>query len=113
MKMFNHDNADKSRKEIQVVFFDVFGIFMLQYSSLTGIILNILSVVITVIIFIVDIRISSRREKASWKNAVKIIAIFFFGVFLIGSILAVAFSALVAFLLALAGLDMSWFASSP
>ena len=98
---------------IQVVFFDVFGLFMLQYSSLTGIILNILSVVITLIIFIVDIRISLRREKASWKDAVKIIAIFFFGVSLIGSILAVAFSALVAFLLALGGLDMSWFASSP
>ena len=95
----------------QVVFFDVFGLFMLQYSSLTGVILNIISVAITIIISIVDIRISLRREKASSKDAVKIIAIFFFGVFFIGSILALAFSVLVAYLLARVGRDMSWFAS--
>ena len=101
-----------TRVDIQVVFFDVFGLFMLQYSSLTGVILNILSVTITLIISIVDIRISLRREKASCKDAVKIIGIFFFGVFFIGSILALAFSVLVAYLLALVGRDMSWFASA-
>ena len=101
-----------TRSDIQVVFFDVFGLFMLQYSSLTGVILNILSVTITLIISIVDIRISLRREKASCKDAVKILAIFFFGVFFIGSILALAFSVLVAYLLALVGRDMSWFASA-
>ena len=101
-----------TRVDIQVVFFDVFGLFMLQYSSLTGVILNILSVAITLIISIVDIRISLRREEASCKDAVKIIFIFMVGVFLIGSILALAFSALVAYLLALLGRDMSWFASA-
>ena len=101
-----------TRVDFQVVFFDVFGLFMLQYSSLTGVILNILSVAITIIISIVDIRINLRREKASCKDAVKIIAIFFFGVFLIGSILALAFSVLVAYMLARVGRDMSWFASA-
>ena len=109
MKMFNHDNDDRSRIDIQVVFFDVFGLFMLQYSSLTGVLLNVLSAVVTIIISSVDIWISFRREKVHWKNAFKIIAIFLFGVFLVGSILALAFSALVAYLLALVGRDMSWF----
>ena len=109
MKMFNYDNEDKSRIDIQVVFFDVFGLFMLQYSSLTGVLLNVLSAVVTIIISSVDIWISFRREKVHWKNAFKIIAIFLFGVFLVGSILALAFSALVAYLLALVGRDMSWF----
>ena len=108
MKMFNHDSDDKSRIDIQVVFFDVFGLFMLQYSSLTGVLLNVVAVV-TIIISSVDIWISFRREKVHWKNAFKIIAIFLFAVFLVGSILALAFSALVAYLLALVGRDMSWF----
>ena len=94
-----------------MVFFDVFGLFMLQYSSLTGVLLNILSVVVTLVTSIADIKISLRREEASCKDAVKIIFIFMFGVFLIGSVLALAFSALVAYLLALLGRDMSWFAS--
>ena len=100
-----------TRVHIQVVFFDVFGLFMLQYSSLTGVLLNILSVVVTLGTSIADIRISLRREEASCKDAVKIIFIFLFGVFLIGSVLALAFSALVAYLLALLARDMSWFAS--
>ena len=100
-----------TRVHIQVVFFDVFGLFMLQYSSLTGVLLNILSVVVTLVTSIADIKISLRREEASCKDAVKIIFIFLVGNFLIGSILALAFSALVAYLLALLARDMSWFAS--
>ena len=98
-----------SRVNIQVVFFDVFGIFMLQYSSSTGALLNVLSVVVTLTISSVDIWMSFRREQADWKDAVKIIVIFVFGVFLVGSILALAFSVLVAWMLALLGRDMSWF----
>ena len=93
-----------------MVFFDVLGIFMLQYSSLTGIVLNSLSVVVVLVVFIVDIRTSLAREKATKKTDVlKILVIFMLGNFLVGSLLAVAFSALVAYLLALAGCDMSWF----
>ena len=92
-----------------MVFFDVLGIFMLQYSSLTGIILNSLSVVVVLVVFIVDIRTSLAREKAIKTDVLKILVIFMLGNFLVGSLLAVAFSALVAYLLALAGCDMSWF----
>ena len=95
-----------------MVFFDVFGIFMLQYSSSMGILLNVLSIVVTLAISGLDIWISFRREQVHWKDAVKIIVIFVFGVFLVGTILALAFSALVAYLLALVGRDMSWFASA-
>jgi len=95
----------------EVVFFDVFGLFMLRYSSLTGVLLNLLSVVVTLIISSVDIWISFRREQTPGKDAVKLIAIFVFGVFLLGVNLALAFSALVAYLLALLGCDMSWFSS--
>ena len=82
---------------------------MLQYSSLTGIILNSLSVVVVLVVFIVDIRTSLAREKATEKDVFKILVNFMLGNFLVGSLLAVAFSALVAHLLALAGCDMSWF----
>ena len=93
-----------------MVFFDVLGIFMLQYSSLTGIVLNSLSVVVVLVVFIVDIRTSLAREKATKKTDVlKILVIFMLGIFLVGSLLAVAFSGLVAYLLALAGCDMSWY----
>ena len=92
-----------------MVFFDVLGIFMLQYSSLTGIILNSLSVIVVLVVFIVDIRRSLTREKATKTDVFKILVIFMLGSFLIGSLLAVAFSALVAYLLALAGCDMPWF----
>ena len=93
-----------------MVFFDVLGIFMLQYSSSTGTILNSLSVVVVLVVFIVDIRTSLAREKATKKTDVlKILVIFMLGSFLVGSLLAVAFSALVAYLLALAGCDTSWF----
>ena len=92
-----------------MVFFDVLGIFMLQYSSLTGIILNSLSVVMVLVVFIVDIRTSLAREKATKTDVLKILVIFMLGGFLLGSLLAVAVSALVAYLLALAGCDMSWF----
>ena len=92
-----------------MVFFDVLGIFMLQYSSLTGIILNSLSVVVVLVVFIVDIRTSLAREKATKTDVLKILVIFMLGGFLLGSLLAVAVSALVAYLLALAGCDMSWF----
>ena len=92
-----------------MVFFDVLGIFMLQYSSLTGIVLNSLSVVVVLVVFIVDIRTSLAREKATKTDVLKILVIFMLGSFLVGSLLAVAFSALVAYLLALAGCDMSWF----
>ena len=92
-----------------MVFFDVLGIFMLQYSSLTGIILNSLSVVVVLVVFIVDIRTSLAREKATKTDVLKILVIFMLGNFLVGSLLAVAVSALVAYLLALAGCDMSWF----
>ena len=109
MKMFNHDNDDRSRIDIQVVFFDVFGLFMLQYSSLTGVLLNVLSAVVTIIISSVDIWISFRREQVPRKDAAKLIAIFVFGVYLLGANLALAFSALVAYLLL--GRDMSWFDS--
>ena len=92
-----------------MVFFDVLGIFMLQYSSLTGIILNSLSVVVVLVVFIVDIRTSLAREKAIKTDVLKILVIFMLGSFLVGSLLAVAFSALEAYLLALVGCDMSWF----
>ena len=92
-----------------MVFFDVLGIFMLQYSSLTGIVLNSLSVVVVLVVFIVDIRTSLAREKATKTDVLKILVIFMLGIFFVGSLLAVAFSALVAYLLALAGCDMSWF----
>ena len=92
-----------------MVFFDVLGIFMLQYSSLTGIILNSLSVAVVLVVFIVDIRTSLAREKATKTDVLKILVIFMLGGFLLGSLLAVAVSALVAYLLALAGCDMSWF----
>ena len=92
-----------------MVFFDVLGIFMLQYSSSTGTILNSLSVVVVLVVFIVDIRTSLAREKAIKTDVLKILVIFMLGSFLVGSLLAVAFSALVAYLLALAGCDMSWF----
>ena len=82
---------------------------MLQYSSLTGIVLNSLSVVVVLVVFIVDIRTSLAREKATKTDVLKILVIFMLGNFLVGSLLAVAFSALVAYLLALAGCDMSWF----
>ena len=82
---------------------------MLQYSSLTGIILNSLSVVVVLVVFIVDIRTSLAREKATKTDVLKILVIFMLGGFLLGSLLAVAVSALVAYLLALAGCDMSWF----
>ena len=92
-----------------MVFFDVLGIFMLQYSSLTGIILNSLSVIVVLAVFIVDIRRSLTREKATKTDVFKILVFLMLGGFLIGSLLTVAFSALVAYLLALAGCDMSWF----
>ena len=92
-----------------MVFFDVLGIFMLQYSSSTGTILNSLSVVVVLVVFIVDIRTSLAREKAIKTDVLKILVIFMLGSFLVGSLLAVAFSALVAYLLALAGCDTSWF----
>ena len=92
-----------------MVFFDVLGIFMLQYSSLTGIVLNSLSVVVVLVVFIVDIRTSLAREKAIKTDVLKILVIFMLGSFLVGSLLAVAFSALEAYLLALVGCDMSWF----
>ena len=82
---------------------------MLQYSSLTGIILNSLSVVVVLVVFIVDIRTSLAREKAIKTDVLKILVIFMLGSFLVGSLLAVAFSALEAYLLALVGCDMSWF----
>ena len=83
---------------------------MLQYSSSTGTILNSLSVVVVLVVFIVDIRTSLAREKATKKTDVlKILVIFMLGSFLVGSLLAVAFSALEAYLLALVGCDMSWF----
>ena len=100
-----HSNANCG----QVVFFDVLGIFMLQYSSLTGILLNSLSVIVVLVVFIVGIRRSLTREKATKADVLKILVIFMLGNFLVGSLLAVAFSALVAYLLALAGCDMSWF----
>ena len=92
-----------------MVFFDVLGIFMLQYSSSTGTILNSLSVVVVLVVFIVDIRTSLAREKAIKTDVLKILVIFMLGSFLVGSLLAVAFSALEAYLLALVGCDMSWF----
>ena len=92
-----------------MVFFDVLGIFMLQYSSSTGTILNSLSVVVVLVVFIVDIRTSLAREKAIKTDVLKILVIFMLGNFLVGSLLAVAFSALEAYLLALVGCDMSWF----
>ena len=92
-----------------MVFFDVLGIFMLQYSSSTGTILNSLSVVVVLVVFIVDIRTSLAREKAIKTDVLRILVIFMLGSFLVGSLLAVAFSALEAYLLALVGCDMSWF----
>ena len=82
---------------------------MLQYSSLTGILLNSLSVIVVLVVFIVGIRRSLTREKATKADVLKILVIFMLGSFLVGSLLAVAFSALVAYLLALFGCDMSWF----
>ena len=82
---------------------------MLQYSSSTGTILNSLSVVVVLVVFIVDIRTSLAREKAIKTDVLKILVIFMLGSFLVGSLLAVAFSALEAYLLALVGCDMSWF----
>ena len=95
-----------------MVFFDVFGLFMVRYSSLTGVLLNLLSVVVTLTISSVDIWISFRREQVPRKDAAKLIAIFVFGVYLLGANLALAFSALVAYFLALLGRDMSWFDSA-
>ena len=96
---------------IQVVYFDVLGIFMLHYSSLTGLVLNILILAITLVSIYKDIEISRHRENASSEDTMMIMAIFMVWVSFIGSLIAVIFSALVAILLPLAGRDMSWFAS--
>ena len=85
---------------------------MLQYSSSTGVVLNVISMAVTLIISGFDIWISFRREKARCRDAIKIFVIFVFGVFLLGSFFALAFSFLVAYLLALLSRDMSWFASA-
>ena len=96
---------------IQVVYFDVLGIFMLHFSSLTGLVLNILILAITLVSIYKDIQISRHRENASSEDTMMIMAIFMVWVSFIGSLIAVIFSALVAILLPLAGRDMSWFAS--
>jgi len=95
------DNSD-------LVFFDMFGLFMVSYPSWVGILINIIVILIAIMALIVDIFVFARKWEFTKKECMK--AMLFFSlteIIIISS--SLGFSSLTGYVLGKAGLSMAWF----
>ena len=90
------------------VFFDVFGLFMIVYPSWAGIILNIVSVLLTLVTAGYDILTLARSEQIQWKKGLSNVLIGILFSFLSMG-LAVGLSIFIGFSVGSLGFSLSWF----